>query len=423
MKVSISPTATVKIAGSLTLSGDYLVRSQKLTTNLLHFGVYKKKGSTISAALTAAAGVGVESGTTDLLGLVLNMVLPGVDVSKSGLPGDVVKELNNAIKEGLDRSLSIGMNASCSAALTDEAAVLYEISLDQGDSKKTDVALQAALHGDWTDLESLGNARRLRNIIVETKERKQKIAINLLGFYSATSASDYISKCTILHDDIGQLTIVDKLEANRIAAASTPYTADPDKLKIALAQDFIATASYAVIGSKLNLTLNIVQDYLQYAEKMNRQQMHDYVLLGRVLDLIPQGAFDTILAENSVFSHAMVHASVHYDDEAVMSIFFSDSALRTVRTRTELERVGRSTMVALLDPSEAGNAARIRVLTSDSIWSAMDGVGNVSAFSTIPELANLKTTELGAVGADWVSIAWWANSILAARWVRYSVRL
>ena len=41
----------------------------------------------------------------------------------------------------------------------------------------------------------------------------------------------------------------------------------------------------------------------------------------------------------------------------------------------------------------------------------MDEIGNVAVFSAIPFLSHLGSTQLGAVIADWVSIAWWAEAI------------
>jgi hypothetical protein len=69
-------------------------------------------------------------------------------------------------------------------------------------------------------------------------------------------------------------------------------------------------------------------------------------------------------------------------------------------------------MVALLDPNDLANSERITVLQNDSIWSAMDENGNVSAFNTIPFLSHLNAAELGAISVDWVSVAWWRDSML-----------
>jgi hypothetical protein len=41
----------------------------------------------------------------------------------------------------------------------------------------------------------------------------------------------------------------------------------------------------------------------------------------------------------------------------------------------------------------------------------MDDIGSVAAFNTIPALSQLSVTQLGVVGADWVTIAWWADAM------------
>jgi len=409
--LSVNPSATMKVSGSLTVSGDFLVRSYKVSENLVRIGVYKKKGSILAANLTANVGIDVDANGTAVLGALLNAVLPGVDVSKTGIPTDTAKALNDVIKDSLNRSIAIALNSTCSAATTDESAVVYEVELNQGDLKQTDSALQAALKGDWTLLGTLPNAKASRNIIVETKEGKQTLSINLLGFYNATTVNDYVAKCTILQDETGQLTIVDTSEASRISAVSAPYASDSQKLRLALAQDFITTASYAAVGSRLSLSLSVAQDYLDYSSNMSPQQLRDDVRLGTVLGLIPSGAFDADLSRNAPFPHARVSLSLRYVGAGAMSIFFSNVVSRTPRTQDELERVGRKVMTGLIDPTEPINATRISFLENDAAWSAMDEDGNTANFETLPGFGALSTNELASVTVDWVGIRWWSDAI------------
>ncbi len=413
MQLQVAPAATAKISGSLCITGELLVRSYRAAENLLRIGVYKKKGTTFTASLTASAGVEVDAGSTDLLGTILNAALPGVDVEKSGIPAGDAGALNKVIADALDRSLAISLNAACSASTTHEAAVLYEVHLDQGDAAATDEALDAVLAGDWTRLGVLDNAHRLRDILVDTKDRKQKLSLNLFGLYSAASFTEYVGKCTILTDETGQVSIIDKQQASRISATTTPYAADPDKLRTALAQDFIATASYALLGAKLHLELTLMQDYLCYAAKMNRQSLREELLLGYALGVLQPGAIDLLLGQGAAFGHVRLSATVSYGTEQVYSIFFADPKNRTPHTIAELEKLGRDTMAALLDPADQTQQAqaRIRVLQSDAAWSAMDDCGAVAKFAYLPELAIIDRTAIPVVGADWTSIRWWATSI------------
>jgi len=407
---SVQPQVTLKLAPSITVSGDLLVRSYKVSRDVVRLGVYKKRGSNLSATFSASAGIGGDIGSTDVLGMLLNAALPGVDVAAAGISGDNGITLNKVIKDSLNRSLSAQLNATCSAATTDEAAVLYDIHLIDGDSA-TDDAIAVALHGDWSKLESLQNANRIRNIAVETSERKSSISINLFGFYSATSVTDYLRRCTVLVDESGQVSFIDKADTKRISASTEPFASDANKLRQALMEDFLCTAAYKLLNGRLVLDLSATQSYFDYEREMSRSEMQENVRLGYALGLIPDGSLDAILSANSSFHHACAGVTIRYDMPALLDIFFYDRAKRIARTREELEAIGRNTMSLLLDPRDATDSVRLSILRNDTAWKQMDEIGNVVVFSAIPFLSHLGSTQLGAVIADWVSIAWWAEAI------------
>lgn len=413
-KISIQPEETLKLSGSIALCGDLIVRSHKVTNTTIDLGVYKKKGSTLTAGFTAGVGIGVDHGATDLAAGLLQTVFPGVDSKDSGISGDAAKGLNSALKDCIDRSLSIAMNVSCSAAATDEAAVIYRVDLNAGSLDETNTALKAALGGDWTLLSQLENAQRIRNIVTDSKEYKHKIAINLFGLYNAAEVDTYVQSCTILHDENGQVAVIDKTSASRLSVAATPYAADPDKLRTALAQDFLSTASYAVVASKLQPTLAIQQSYFLYDKGLTRQEMKDQILLGGALKLIEKGSWNDTLAANPVFPHARVSASAKYNTAGTLSLFFANTAQRQPRSRAEIERIGRNTMIALIDPNDSAGSQRLRALSDDQVWNAMDSIGDVASFGSIPGLKQLPPPVLGAVGADWSGIVWWSDAVTRA---------
>jgi len=410
--IDIKPSVILQVSGSVAVSGDFIVRSYKKADGIVEIGVYKKRGTTLAANFTAAAGIGADIGTTDILGPLLTQVLPGVDLAAAGLSGDNAATLERVIRNGLSRSLSAQMNAACSAAFTDEAAVVYEVQLDAGDAAKTDDALTLALQGDWTALDALSNARRIRNIIADTVEKKASITLNLFGLFSAVSVTDYVKKCTILLDDSGQLSIIDRLETNRIAAVSLPDASDSEKLRIALMQDFVCTATYAIVKDHLNLRLTVVQSYFDYQRNMSRDQMKQNVILGYRLGIIPQGSLDNVLNASSSFAHASVSATVRYATPALMSVFFADPLAFKPRTQVELEQIGRDTLRSFLDPSDPTDAVRARVLSDSALWSLMDETGNTAAFGQIPGLQNFNQAQLAVVEADWVSIRWWSDALV-----------
>ena len=52
---------------------------------------------------------------------------------KLGITGKDAAALDDALQDCVDHSLSLSLNAACSAAITDEAAASYSIDLSTGD--------------------------------------------------------------------------------------------------------------------------------------------------------------------------------------------------------------------------------------------------------------------------------------------------
>jgi hypothetical protein len=272
--------------------------------------------------------------------------------------------------------------------------------------------LTLALQGDWTAIDGLPNAHRIRNIVADAVEKKTSITLNLFGLLSAVSVTDYVKKCTILLDESGHLSIIDRLETNRIAALSLPYASDPEKLRTALMQDFVCTATYAIVSGHLNLRLTLAQTYLDYEHNMSRSQMRQNIILGYQLGIVPLGSLDAELNSAGSFSHALISATVRYSTPALMSMFFSETVALTPRTQDQLELIGRDTMRAFLDPADPANAARIRALSNSQTWTAMNETGNTAAFGQIPTLQGLNQVQLATIATDWVSIRWWADAFV-----------
>ncbi len=400
--IAVIPAASVGVAGRIDVTGDFVVRSYRVSHTELRLGVYKKRGTTFTATLTAGAGLEADLGKTDLLAAILGAALPKVDPAKAGINADTAAVLSQALQDGMNRSLSIAMNVECAASQTDEAAVVYAVDLASGDQRSTDAAIAAALHGDWTLLDALPNARALRNIVRDTHEYRQKLAISLLGIYNAATVEDFVRSSTILHDETGRIVITDKATASRIAVASTPLAADADKLLSALAEGFLVTVTYtAAAGAKMAVNLTVKQTWFRYRKQMSRQEMLDAVLLARALGSAAEPV------PGSTFPHARVAATVRYDSASAMRLFFADPATRTAHTRDQLERTGRRAMLALIDPGDPAAGIRRRILEDDDTWSRMDETGNVAQFRFIPSLGG----QWSAVAPDWIAVAWWADAM------------
>lgn len=407
--LTIKPADALEIAGKVSLTGEWIVRSYKASDTEVQLGIYKKKGSTLSARFEASAGIQANTGNGDLLSGFFGAVLPGIDIKAAGLTGDDAENIQSAVKSCLDHSLSISFNAICSASRADESAVVYSVDLGSGDRDQTDLALASALRGDWTLLAALPNAKPLRNIVKQTHESSNQIPINLLGIYNAASVTDFVKTCTVLHDENGQISVLDKIDAKRIAAAGTPYGADANRLRSALAECFLATFAYTA-GSGLVGALR--QNYLRYRANMSSLDMRHNILLGRALNLLADSNWDNVLASQSVFDHARFSIVCQYDLEGIMRVFFADTATRLPYSRSVLESTGRKAKAALIDAAEPGGGARLTALNSDSIWREMNTLGNTAAFSTIAGLSAYRAPEIAAIAADWVDITWWADAML-----------
>ncbi len=413
-QIAIGPDATVELCGEIKLTGDFVVRTHRVSENELRLGAYKKRGSSFKATFTASAGIEANVASKDLISTFFGAVFKAPDVSQLGITGKDADALDDAIQDCVDSSLSVSLNATCSAAFTDEAAVAYSIDLAGGDSGKTDAAIASALRGDWSALATLPNVILLRDIARETEKTEHKIVINLLGIYNAETVDQFVKTCTILHDADGQVLITDKVTASHVAVASVPFLADTDKLRSALAEAFLATVTYVAGGSAGSAHIKdftASQTYFRCQARMSRPDMAQQIKVGEVLNLVPRGSWESIFSADATFGHARISAAATYDAEAAMKLFFKDPATQTVRSHEEFERTGRQVLAALIDPSEPTGPARIRILQDQTAWAAMDSTGAVSAFKTIAGLSMLSPNELSDVGVDWTDITWWADAM------------
>ena len=407
--IVVQPASTLEVAGQISITGDFIVRCHKLSDSEVHLGVYKKRSTTLSATLTAGVGIEADLGKRDLLSAFFGAVVPQIDVAKVGLTGEDAQNIQGALKSCLDHSLSIAFNAACAATNAAESAVVYSIDLAGGDTNETNSALASALKGDWTALDALPNAKPLRNIVKQTHQSGNNLAINLLGIYNAGTVADFIKSCTILHDENGQISVLDKIEAKRIAVAGSPYLADTERLRSALAECFLATFTYAA-GSRMQGTLR--QNYLQYKAAMPTLEMRHQVLLGRALNLLADGNWDKVLASQNTFAQARFSIVCEYDLDGIMRIFFADPATRLPYIRSVLETTGRKAKAALIDPNEPAGQARLTALNSDVIWAQMDETGNTALFGKIAALSTYRQPEIQTIAADWIDITWWADAMV-----------
>jgi hypothetical protein len=410
--LNIQPDVEACLAGSIELEGSFIVRAYRSAPAKLLFGVYKKRATELSASFTASAGIGADLGKTDLLAKVLDTAVPGADMDSLQLQDSEKDSLNTGLKACVDHSIALSLNACCTASQSDEAAAVYEIDLSVSDTTATDRAISAALHGDWSQLESLSNAVKVRNIVRELRQRNHNLTINLLGLYNFASLAEYVKSSTVLHDENGQISLVDVAASKDLQLENSPYAAKPDKLRNALAQAFIATIAYGAAKGKLGVTsFTVHQSFLEYHAKASACDITKQVLLSRSVGLSLNSAWDQIPKSDSTFVHDKFCLNVSYDLRSVLRLFYQDVDNRKSYPPETLDRIGRDTRIALLDPTASTSIQRRTAIGNDDIWKAMNDTGDVASFRFLPGLAKLPAPALAAISADFLDIRWWRDAL------------
>ena len=294
--------------------------------------------------------------------------------------------------------LRISLNAACSAAFSDEAAMVYELDVTAAD-QATKEAIGSALRGDWTGISGLPNARKIRDVITETVEKKYSLSVNVLGLYNYRAVEDFMRSVQVIKNRAdGSVVITDSLTAKQIVTASLPLAADPDRLRSALFEAFFATATYKALGAGVGVapSFKASQDFLLYADSMGFHDALKQVNAGEVLGIMPIAKKTELSAHPGPIHHARFAASCTYDNDHVLRFFFSDAQGFKPRTLPDLKKTGRNVLAALLDPQDTTDQKRIGALKSDEAWADIDA----HPAQILPPFYS-----------DWTLITWWASAI------------
>jgi hypothetical protein len=394
--IKLSPAATVKVAGDVVLSSGFGVRVHRTGTASIRLGVYRKHGSQLDVSLKVAAGLKAGLDGADLIGAFFNAVAPGTGKSVLS-PADQTK-IQKVLNDSIDRSLSISLNAACAASSSDEAAIVYEIdtTLHQ---PETAAAIESALHGDWTLLAALPNATKLRNLVVDTIERKYSLCVNVLGIFNYRSVEDFLRTLRILHnEEDGSVTLTDTVTASQIATSSTPLASDADQLRRALYESFLATATYKALLAGVGVTpqFSAKQEFFLYHDTLGYRSALKQLNTGEALGLMPLQVKTALPPVGGPVRHARFAATSAYDDSGVLHLFFSDIEALKPWQLEDLKRTGRQVLASLLDPQDPVDVHRIQILQSDQQWEQLDA-----------HPAAIKPPAY----SDWFDITLWAEAV------------
>lgn len=396
-KVSVDPAVTLSVGGDVCLTGEFSVRFRRSAPNLLRVGLYKKTETTLDASFTASAGLEAEVGSTDLINAFFGAVAPGAHVSDAPDAAKIQQVLNDSV----DRSLDLSLQAAWSDAPSEAAAMVYEIDISAGDPATKD-AIGRALGGDWSGITKLRNARKLRNVIIDAVEKKFTLTVNILGLFNYRSVDDFVAAMRVVTDpEHGSVVITDSATAAQIAAASTPLAANPDKLRRALDNCFVATATYKALlaGIGASATFGASQTYFEYNDSMEYKDALKRLNTGLALGVMQPAVKTALGSSGAPVRHPRFAASINYDSNDVLRFFFRDTVARTPRTADELKKIGRSVLASLLDPQDQTDQLRIAALTSDQQWAIWDA--NPAGVPATP----------APYYSDWFDVTQWSSAI------------
>ncbi|HWD97535.1 MAG TPA: hypothetical protein VG345_00800 [Bryobacteraceae bacterium] len=390
-KIQLEIASSVALEGSIAVSGEFVFRSWKKSDTDLLIGLYKKKGTTLTVSFLASAGMEAEEGTTDLIKKVFGLLAPKADTSVLGADAGGIK---TALKQSVDHSLLMSLNASCSAAFSDESAFVYSVDLTRHPDD-TDAALNAAIRGNWTPIARLPNSREIKSAIGHTIDTNHKMVVNLLGIYNYGSIADFIKNCTVVHCiDDGSATITDTETAKRITVAANPYQAVTDQLRHALSEAAISTAAYSFAKTANSCTLTSSQTLVIYNRSADARKLTNELAPAVALGLATPGQIAAAIG-GGPHNHALVQFEQKIDDAAARQMFLSPATGKPWQP-PELVKIGIAQLRALLDPNDPADKRRIDFLDH---WP--------------------QDPPPAPWYVDWLDITWWADSVAnaAAKWV------
>ena len=426
-QVQVKAGALAGIKASFTVEGDYQVRLRRISADAVELGVYRKDGATLTAALSASAGVSVVAAGSDVLKSLLGAISAdptGDDEKKllgdGGLAAPQIAALAAAIQGGLDSSLQVSLNAALSELSSEEAAFQYELRPGAMDAASR-AAVQRALGGDFSalPLADAGGApapiapgvRLTSSVLTDSRKLQATLHINLFGLVNVLSVSELLLKSVVVDDRSGAVTLADSATANRIAAVVEPMRRQA-ALRQAMFESLLLTAAYRVSSTVQMAGLSSQNFHFAADADAGPALAATWLQWFVALGLLTPAEREAQLAAFPGGSATCLLRTV-FDDAASQRLFFS--APGRLRDPQDYLDIGRQALRSVLD-REGDNLYRYRLL--DQQWQEAFREGPVGR-----NLAGLAGVDPGNAAAgritdllvvDIASIAWWAGAMRKA---------
>lgn len=415
--IQVAAGASIDIAASYTIEGDFQVRIQKVDDGTLRVGFYRKRGADFTVQVNPSIGVSAGTTNVDFISTVLKAVTPSpfpspAQLESAGLTKEKQEVVMGALRTAVQRQLELAVQAELQALSSQEAAFLYEIKLrDLGPEGRA--AIQDALRLNLSTL--LGSEGSLpsgiseiQSLLTTTRTKGHTLKVNILGIYNYASINDLTLKGTILTDPVsGSVLITDEATATRVSGAVN-FLADPDKLRKELAQSFLITAAYRCSGLIAHGP-SLKASYWHFAvhAKTNRQTMAAYLDALEALGLVSEAQKQEKLSNLSDFGRSTCYIGTDYDDALSQSLYLHpDGQPRGIE---EYEQIGRQALRRLLHPGD--DDFRLRSLGNDALWEQVKATGG-TAGNLAPLFPDLRPdTQIPIIAGDYLLIEWWATTM------------
>lgn len=416
--LQIQEGATINVTASCTIEGDFQIRVQKIDAGTVRMGFYKKRGAEFTVQVNPSIGITAGTASADFISAVLGALGPSpfpsaTSLEQAGLTKDKQKAIVDALKGSIQRGLALSVQAELQARGSQEAAFLYEISLNDLESDGRS-AIQDALRLNLSTLTNSGASlpkgiREIQSLFTTLRSSPRTLKINLLGIYNYTSVSDLILKGTVLTDPAsGAVIITDSANATSIAGAVN-FLANPDKLRKVLAQSFLITAAYRCSGLIAHAP-SLKLSYWHFVEnaKTDQHTMASALNVLEKMGLVGDAQAQPGTTPTGDLGHSTFYLNTDYDDALSQNLFLrSDGNPRAIE---EYEQIGRNALALLILPGD-DDRYRLRALQNDSLWQQVKETGGtvVNIAPIFPDLS--RDTQIPIIAGDYVLIEWWANTM------------
>lgn len=424
-KITVQDGAIGEVTSLIVITGSYQIRVVRRSGDLCELSVLKQKGTTLKTEVSAAGGIAVNFGSTDILPKLLGAIDPDLGsaaLAASGLNPDEVKAITSDIKSGIDHSLRASLNESLLLLTDDEAAFQYEIDLVHAQANQTSKdAINRALKGDLSELTALeGNIppdggdiapgiKLLKSVLSSSRKKEITLKLNLLGLLNVVSISDLLrSSKTVLDAVTGDVTITDSATADSINAISDPLKRHTALRKL-LFDSATVTAAYSASGTVPSIALSLHDVHSVLNQNTDRELMTGYLRWFSALALTPYANNPDVPSNFVKGGMSTCVLRTQFTDAQCRSMFLDTEG--NARSRNDYLSIGRKAMLALLD----ANSPRYKLL-QDRSQKAFEigpspGLADLVGVATSdPRYAFIEQLMEG----DIYDVTWWASGMADA---------